>query len=1367
MPTLLLDQLVLDQFTRRVVPLLRAKLTRLPASPANALTQLLHDRPRAWALTVHRPTTSAVAKVSFSRHAAPVIFDARVHVENLPEDYRGDMAVRVRAVFGLAAVCDRIDGLEEDRGEPQPHPLLAITCRELTLLADVLPGKDALIAVAVWPNERLPMPLLIRRPDRLSTLAGDVLMVRAIERDRLGFAITCTNCDGTGRAGCLKCGTTGRLDCLKCGTTGRLECRQCDQSGRVECFKCRGSGVFKPQKTCPKCGGSGNFIGRNGHVVGECSACDGRGYWPQRDCDPCSGSGSLSCRGCDGRGERDCHLCGGTGRVPCHPCEGSGQITCAACAGVGYRHARFSAIEGNYSTREQGNSGEPLTRTVDPADVVLFDWTAEAVVPICPGARELFGVVSAAAGGPACDPTREAEVAAHCRRFAGLRGCLDKTLASQGVLECRPIRVGRPEPSTARSSGGVIFEFPVGRNRGEWVRHGLLPFPARTPIRLVHGPDQWEPFPLSYQGKSGPLPHNQGPVLVGCEGEGAELRLKIRFPASVDVAGFPDGLAVKADAPSPPEATQARHLVRWCGRDNRDHPVLRAIATASREAVALPEVQLFDPGIARFPRQIEAVRLGVSDLPLSLIKGPPGTGKTTIITEIVRQLVGRGQRVLVCSQTHQAVRNVLERLHRTGGFRMLRHCSKEKEKELSVIEREYLAAGAGDTFHTRVAERAGTALRWHDAVYEFHSLAAVCLPRARDAAAVLAAARIEDAQATRAVEADYSAALAQSERNLVDVSARAERDERETVEAADSVIAAARRDLARVHREIASATSSRDHAVAAFTRRVGQPPTRTRVDMSTLSWLRDALLPSWLVNSATLRDRYSLAVDSLERLGQEERELMDRIAATEQSQSVARNRRSERVNAARSARDTVVEVAQNLRAERLAALSLRFAATETETRDTQAAAGRYAAGLGDDATPIAWQMALDAVGPQLSAARARGDFVADWIRDISAEPKGLLDYYWGNVQVFFSTCVGLASWRQLVERGRDAVDLVIIDEAAHATAGETVVPLAYARRVILIGDEMQLPPVLKQEVACGEDCSVLFREVPDEPGRERLVGAAGMEKCWLKCSLFEWLWRTKPDLPRVMLNTQFRMHPDIADFVGSVFYPEGLINGIGAAERELGFGEFTRPVVLIPTSAYPDRHEERIEKGDGTGNSYRNRLEARILQRVIEKAEAELREPQEFGIITPYAPQVQLIRDTLKPLLAGLRKVRLSADDVASVDSFQGSERDVILVSFVRSPERCPGCGGTGAKKRGESCPRCGGKGWEGSGLTFVRDLRRLNVAFSRARKMLVLVGDVDALTDTKYRGGAPGGEVLRLFREHCADRGKVLHLWERSDESD
>jgi superfamily I DNA and/or RNA helicase len=238
------------------------------------------------------------------------------------------------------------------------------------------------------------------------------------------------------------------------------------------------------------------------------------------------------------------------------------------------------------------------------------------------------------------------------------------------------------------------------------------------------------------------------------------------------------------------------------------------------------------------------------------------------------------------------------------------------------------------------------------------------------------------------------------------------------------------------------------------------------------------------------------------------------------------------------------------------------------------------------------------------------------------------------------------------------------------------------------------------------------------------------------------------------------MHPAIADFVGSVFYPEGLHTAVDENERTIAFGEFNRPVCLIPTSAYKDRFEEYLAPG------YRNYLEARIVRRVLEKAELELAESQSFGVITPYAHQVDLILRELDTMLPSLQKVRLAADDVASVDSFQGSERDVIVISFVRSPASCTRCEGTGVRQRGQRCDYCDGKGWRGTGLTFARDLRRLNVAFSRARKMLILVGDIDALTDSRYRGGAPGGRVLAMFRDYVRDRGKVLHVWERGHDN-
>ena len=400
--------------------------------------------------------------------------------------------------------------------------------------------------------------------------------------------------------------------------------------------------------------------------------------------------------------------------------------------------------------------------------------------------------------------------------------------------------------------------------------------------------------------------------------------------------------------------------------------------------------------------------------------------------------------------------------------------------------------------------------------------------------------------------------------------------------------------------------------------------------------------------------------------------------------------------------------------------------------------------------------------------KKRASVVERWTRDLEANPEALSKFLDSQTKVFFSTCVGLGSWKEIRDGTYERItpdtqaiikskfDLVIIDEAGHATFSETIIPMCYAKKVLLIGDDKQLPPILGNDLPCHENmCSTC------------LSGVNGnKEECWFEYSLFTYLWQNANfQLPRLMLDTQFRMHPDIGDFISSAFYAGKLHNGVTSQERMFTFGPFQKPVCVVSTSGKPKRYETY------TDPSYFNEMEARYIERIIGSLVDDLQERPSAGkkdetkvslaVITPYSSQVDLLRRSLSKFFNKVSTLDFTAEHIASVDKFQGSERDIIITSFVRSPEPCSSCNGTGRRK-GSGCPTCKGKGHRSVSLCFVHDLKRMNVAFSRARKILILVGDIEALC--KYKGTEEGKEVLQQFHDYVKDKGRVLHVLEEEN---
>ncbi|MCO6456498.1 MAG: AAA family ATPase [Pirellulaceae bacterium] len=268
--------------------------------------------------------------------------------------------------------------------------------------------------------------------------------------------------------------------------------------------------------------------------------------------------------------------------------------------------------------------------------------------------------------------------------------------------------------------------------------------------------------------------------------------------------------------------------------------------------------------------------------------------------------------------------------------------------------------------------------------------------------------------------------------------------------------------------------------------------------------------------------------------------------------------------------------------------------------------------------------------------------------------------------VICATTTGLDS-RHL---GQRRFDLAVVDEACQTTEPGCWTVLLRCERLILAGDHCQLPPTVVSQPAAREGFGVSLLE--------RLMDREG------------------PRLAR-QLTRQYRMHQQIMEFSSDEFYEGSLVADDSVREHLLASVErprqglpgvqatelSTSPVHFIDTAGagYDEQQE-------ADGESRLNLREAEFVVRQAEELLAAGLPATQLGVITPYAAQVRLLRQQLRH--AGL--------EVDSVDGFQGREKEAIIISLVRS------------NSTGE--------------IGFLADTRRMNVALTRARRKLIVVGD-------------------------------------------
>lgn len=264
--------------------------------------------------------------------------------------------------------------------------------------------------------------------------------------------------------------------------------------------------------------------------------------------------------------------------------------------------------------------------------------------------------------------------------------------------------------------------------------------------------------------------------------------------------------------------------------------------------------------------------------------------------------------------------------------------------------------------------------------------------------------------------------------------------------------------------------------------------------------------------------------------------------------------------------------------------------------------------------------------------------------------------------VICTTCSGAGDRRLAKFRFRQ----VLIDEATQATEPECLIPVVVgAKQIVFVGDHRQLGPV----VMC------------------KKAAMAGLSQ-----SMFERL--VLLGIRPIRLQVQYRMHPCLSEFPSNTFYEGTLQNGVTLAERTMPRLDLQWPVPNKPMFFYICTSAEEIAS---SGTSFLNRGEAASVEKVVSSFLRSGVRPAQIGVITPYEGQRAYVVQYMSRYGA-LRQTLYEGVEVASVDSFQGREKDFIILSCVRSNEH--------------------------QGIGFLSDPRRLNVALTRARYGIVLLGN-------------------------------------------
>ena len=341
--------------------------------------------------------------------------------------------------------------------------------------------------------------------------------------------------------------------------------------------------------------------------------------------------------------------------------------------------------------------------------------------------------------------------------------------------------------------------------------------------------------------------------------------------------------------------------------------------------------------------------------------------------------------------------------------------------------------------------------------------------------------------------------------------------------------------------------------------------------------------------------------------------------------------------------------------------------------------------IADSGLEAVWhQNLVAALNPEDSEASTDSRTAQRWRKLLTTREGREAAARWvlGSRHIHAATCIGMA--RRDYGLNNRQFDIAIIDEAGKAFGAELMIPCAVARRVVLVGDHNQLPPTVTSESLNPKiGYRLPFEEV----------------KALLEHNTFEIVFEQLAPAKKAMLTRQYRMHADIGSVVSQLFYDGKL-----ESHRQGGEWRLTRKrLTFLDFSNVPAYRHSKAKHSDSQENPVERAALRALLRRLSETNTGEVRS---LLVVCPYKAQRLAV-------LADLAKTKYSfAIDAATVDAVQGGEADMVILLMTRS---------------------------HGS-AQFLLDRHRLNVALSRARDAVVILGHRSCLTRK------PGGPFERLL---------------------